>query len=305
MSFAPVGPAAYDANAPRQQKGDPVVLVSFVLVLAAAVTLVVGLVAGDGLGLIYVSIACSLSAGIVLAVAVLRSRPQVELAGAGSVPLGEGEGFFAPSPLSGFPGLGEEVPAQPAAVGVGQSAGEGGEWDVDAHWSERSEEAEAQAPAPAEPEPGELIFPIADYDELRVGEIVPLLPELDPDELEMVRERELAGKARATILSRIDALLGVTPPAPAGAARPTAAGKAAAKKAAAPAKKVAAAKRAAAEKAAATKEKAVPAGKRAAAKKAATPARSTARKAAAAAAAAKKAPAARKAGPAGRTSRGR
>ena len=39
------------------------VLLSFLLVLAAAVTLVIGLL-NSGLGLIYVSIACSLGAGV-------------------------------------------------------------------------------------------------------------------------------------------------------------------------------------------------------------------------------------------------
>jgi len=52
-----------------------VVLVSFLLVLAAAVTLVIGLL-NSGLGLIYVSIACSVAAGVVLALAVVRSRPE-------------------------------------------------------------------------------------------------------------------------------------------------------------------------------------------------------------------------------------
>lgn len=98
----------------------------------------------------------------------------------------------------------------------------------------------------------EVLFPIEDYDELRVAEIIPLLPELDPDELEEVRDREAATKNRASILARIDELTGnATPPqapakpaprkapaakpapakAPAATSRP-----AAAKKAAAPAK---------------------------------------------------------------------
>jgi hypothetical protein len=55
------------------------VLVSFVLVLAAAVTLVVGLLQ-SGLTLIYLSIACSVLAGVVLAVAVLRGRPEPKAA---------------------------------------------------------------------------------------------------------------------------------------------------------------------------------------------------------------------------------
>ena len=50
-------------------------------------------------------------------------------------------------------------------------------------------------------------FPIHRYDELRVTEILPLLSTLDADDLKMVRKEEAAGKARASILSRIDGLL--------------------------------------------------------------------------------------------------
>ena len=50
-------------------------------------------------------------------------------------------------------------------------------------------------------------LPIADYDELRVSEILPLLPELDPDELEVVRQREEEGKNRSVVIDRIDDLI--------------------------------------------------------------------------------------------------
>src|SRR5206468_12392211 len=59
-------------------------------------------------------------------------------------------------------------------------------------------------------------FPINRYDDLRVTEILPLLATLDADDLKMVREEEAAGKARASILSRIDGLLARE----VGAARP-------------------------------------------------------------------------------------
>ncbi|HEV3362541.1 MAG TPA: hypothetical protein VG795_00105, partial [Acidimicrobiia bacterium] len=68
-------------------------------------------------------------------------------------------------------------------------------------------------------------FPIDRYDELRVTEILPLLANLDAEDLKMVREEEAAGKARASILARIDGLLGR------GAARPAPARRPAAKKA--------------------------------------------------------------------------
>ena len=50
-------------------------------------------------------------------------------------------------------------------------------------------------------------FPIDAYDDLRVSEILPLLDELDDAELVVVRRREDSGRARATVLSRIDDLL--------------------------------------------------------------------------------------------------
>jgi hypothetical protein len=54
---------------------------------------------------------------------------------------------------------------------------------------------------------GEDVFPIADYDDLRVAEILPLLSQLEPDELEMVAEHEEQLANRSTILNRIDRLL--------------------------------------------------------------------------------------------------
>ncbi|MBV8986561.1 MAG: hypothetical protein JO248_19185, partial [Acidimicrobiia bacterium] len=158
------------------------VLVSFLLVLAAAVTLVIGLL-NSGLGLIYVSIGCSVAAGIVLALAVVRSRPERAAAPAvGSERLRALEEEEAPTvtvvPTRGGRRRGAQAP-------------------------EEEEEVEVAASGD-----GEGVFPIADYDELKVGEIVSLLPELDEDELEMVREREEAGKNRSTILTRVEALSG-------------------------------------------------------------------------------------------------
>jgi hypothetical protein len=68
------------------------------------------------------------------------------------------------------------------------------------------------------PEYDDLEFPIADYDELRVGEILPLLEELEPDEIEVVRERELAGRNRGVVLRKLDELTGPVGAPPAGSA---------------------------------------------------------------------------------------
>ncbi len=57
------------------------------------------------------------------------------------------------------------------------------------------------------------IFPIADYDELWVSEILPMLSELDRDELEDVFRHERSRGARPSILHEIDALLAGSRPA--------------------------------------------------------------------------------------------
>ena len=77
-------------------------------------------------------------------------------------------------------------------------------------------------------------FPIDRYNELRVTEILPLLTSLGAEDLKMVREEEAAGKARASILARIDGLLGkgAAGARPAAAKRPAGAAKKAPSKAA-------------------------------------------------------------------------
>jgi hypothetical protein len=67
----------------------------------------------------------------------------------------------------------------------------------------------------------EVVFPIEDYDSLRVPEILPLLGELDPDELEEVRAREVTGRARGTLIRRIDMLLASFSALPEGASELT------------------------------------------------------------------------------------
>jgi hypothetical protein len=54
---------------------------------------------------------------------------------------------------------------------------------------------------------------IEDYDDLRVSEILPLLPELYDDELEVVRDIETNGANRASILNEITRLLTAVPTA--------------------------------------------------------------------------------------------
>jgi hypothetical protein len=140
---------------------------------------------------------------------------------------------------------------------TGAAATSGGDWGAsERHWDAWSDEGEAEEEEPEEEE-AEEIFPIADYDDLKAAEVVSLLPELDDDELEQVRDREERGASRATVLNRIDTLLGVevapakkTPQKKKAAAKRTPAKKAPAKKAGA---KKTGAKRTTAKKTAAKK----------------------------------------------------
>ncbi len=157
------------------------VLVSFALVILAAVLLVLGLLMENGLPLIYVSIACSVAAGVVLFVATQRNRGRPAEAPSAPAPLEREE------PVPVVAGARDEptavTPTAPAAAATPVEP--------------------AAAAADDDVELDEDFFPIADYDDLKVSEIMPLLPELYPEELDEVEARERAGKARVTILDRI------------------------------------------------------------------------------------------------------
>ncbi|HET6873300.1 MAG TPA: hypothetical protein VFH70_00880 [Acidimicrobiales bacterium] len=190
-------------------------LVTLALVVASAVLLILGFVQ-DALGFIYLSMLCAGVAALALFVfARLTKRRSAALVGAGVVagvgspymPADEApaEGFeptssvaaVAPAPVA-EPVQPEPLRPEPAAVSAMAPAADEDPWapeDTSDDWGD------------------EILFPIEDYDELRVAEILPLLGQLEPDELQEVRDRELAGKARATILDRIDDRLNRRPAA--------------------------------------------------------------------------------------------
>ena len=140
-------------------------LVSFLLVIVATIFLLSGLFLTKDLALIFISIACSAVAGIVLVLAVMKSRPRPSTA-----PALDG-GASSPSPMP----VAAETPAERRPVGPRRADGRE--------------------------------FPIPDYDTLEVVEVLPLLGDLEPAELEMVRQREASGRAHPWILARVDALL--------------------------------------------------------------------------------------------------
>jgi hypothetical protein len=196
-------------------------LVTIGLVVVALALLIVGFVQHT-LALIYLSIACSaLSALTLIVFSRLQRRRSLRLGmavpvdGGAGPPAADDDSRVSPgaggragrsgravAPASGDTGE-EAVPAPdlptgPVAIAPGGRAGPpppaGGR----------------RPPADADevPFPGtETVFPIADYDGLRSSDILPLLGQLDPEELVDVRDRELSGQRRRTVLRRIDLLL--------------------------------------------------------------------------------------------------
>ncbi len=149
-------------------------LVSFLLVVVATIFLLSGLFLTKDLPLIFVSIGCSALAGLVLVIAVLRSRPR---------PVSEAEPVAPTGSVDTISPDAEAVPdVSRGPLGAGARAAEVGR-------------------AAGKP------FPIPDYDRLEVVEVLPLLGDLDPAELEMVRQREASGRAHPWVLARVDALL--------------------------------------------------------------------------------------------------
>lgn len=165
-------------------------LVTIGLVLVGAVSLVIGFVS-NSLPPIYLSIACSVIAGIVLVVFSRMSKRQ-EAGGpssSGFTPApSAGSWAPPPSPPPPPPAPSYRAPATPAAEPAPSGAPAG--------------RAAAAAPAVAVED-----FPIEGYDTLRVSQILPALDELDVDDLDTVREREEQGKNRTTVLRRIDVLM--------------------------------------------------------------------------------------------------
>lgn len=179
------------------------VLVSFGLVLLATILLVVGLLTDDGLTLIYLSIGSSFAAAVVLYGAFRRARPSQERPTEAPAPLLPDLADHEPAAPSVVDATGVEPEAEPEPPTAPEAtpapaATAADDWAADDDWATDDDWAEAGD--------FEVEFPIADYDELSVAEIMPLLPQLYSDELEVVAERERQGKNRATILARLEEL---------------------------------------------------------------------------------------------------
>ena len=166
------------------------VLVSFGLVLLATILLVVGLLSDDGLTLIYLSIGASATAAVVLYAAFRMARPKGEKSADAPAPLAEEIAPQpAPEPEPATVAVPASSPSESEAPAEPESPSSSDEWMADSDWDE-----------------GDLEFPIADYDDLTVAELMPLLPQLYSDELDTVIERERSGKNRSTIIDRLEEL---------------------------------------------------------------------------------------------------
>ena len=178
------------------------VLLSFGLVLVATVLLVLGLLVGDGLTLIYISIGLSALAAVILFVAVRVSKPKTApVATAPAAPTGPPVASTATEPQYATVAPAAEATATmpvtpPVAEAPPATAADGDEWlAADQEWEE-----------PAADWDEELEFPIADYDELSADEILPLLPQLYTDEIDVVEARERNGQNRTAIISELQRL---------------------------------------------------------------------------------------------------
>ena len=155
-------------------------LVTILLVLIAAVTLLIGIFS-DNLALIFISIGASALAAIVLGVLSQVSKRKGREATASTGP--------------------EPLPArEPATVGGGRQAEQAA-----ASIAEVGQPVGAPSDATTTmPKVSAAALPIAGYDTLRVNEILPALESLDLDQLEAVAQHEEANKNRTTVLNRID-----------------------------------------------------------------------------------------------------
>lgn len=223
------------------------------LVVASAVLLILGFVQ-DALGFIYLSMLCAGVAALALIVfarltrrrAALVTGSQVAARLGTSTPATAGTPAFETRPVERTwarldPQPQPEPEAEPEQEEVASGVVSTAEFQaipVGAPELEEEPEIDEEPGAESWADWGEeVVFPIEGYDDLRVAEIVPLLGRLDPDELQEVRDREVSGKARATILDRIDDRLGVTPArraAPATTTEPVDAPDAAAERTATP-----------------------------------------------------------------------
>lgn len=222
-------------------RGDRLALLSFILIVPALATFIVGLASSGTLPL-YISLGCSIVAGLSLAAGARLRRRDVDTADAT---------LLAPVAGDELEEEEEEVPAVVLPAATATHLTEDTDAAPDEAWAPEPAdfalEVEAPRVDPPEPPPtpaqakrkkkrrpsrevvlpppapppapsrpaaavtyddeGALVFPIEDYDGLSAAQVVKVLKLLDSEEMETVREFEAANQARPEVLERIDRLL--------------------------------------------------------------------------------------------------
>jgi hypothetical protein len=214
----------------RSSRGDRLALLSFILIVPALATFVVGLASSGTLPL-YVSLVCSVVAGVALAVAARLRRGDGEVVD--GVPVFDAESVeevaaldeepaeefapafstFAPPDTADFaldvdaPHIDIEIPPPPPAPPPRRRRKKRAAPVV-------TLPPPTPPPAPSRPDAavtyddeGSLVFPIEDYDRLSAVQVAKVLRLLDSEEMQTVREYEAAHDARPDVLARIDKLL--------------------------------------------------------------------------------------------------
>lgn len=186
-------------------------LVTIGLVVVGAIALVVGFVS-NSLAPIYLSIACSVIAGIVLVVFSRMARRGDSGPSAAAAPAQASPGSWSPSTTSTPPPPPPPAPDAPSYEPPPAYTPPPPPPPAPARATPMRRPARAPEPEPtivldepvsAAAGPDDDGFPIAGYDTMRSSQIVALLVDLDLDELDMVQEREEQGKNRATVLRRV------------------------------------------------------------------------------------------------------
>ncbi|CAN5770756.1 hypothetical protein BH10ACT1_BH10ACT1_31700 [soil metagenome] len=176
-----------------------VILLSALAVVVAAILLATWFVVGGGFTLIYAATALAVLSMVLLWAARWMGSSPEAAAPAAPEPLRE----LAPVTASATGTSVVGTPAEADALGVGAAPGrERGTAERQRASSSSSSRHEA-ADGPGDGLPS---FPIAEYDTLWVAQIVPLLAELDDQELGVVEARERGGRHRAAVLDAVAAV---------------------------------------------------------------------------------------------------
>jgi hypothetical protein len=198
------------------------VVCALVLVVAAFAYLVLGLVGGD-VGDLYLSMALCAGSLVVLVVSARVTRPRVAPAGDrpdAVEPEGHVEAERARRVEADVRAEAREratthrVPAgdggPPAALAEPEAEAEPDEavWAPEPEPVVAAEPEPTPAPAPEPVATTPVDFPIADYDRLATAQILPLIPELYPEEVPAVVARERATRARPAVLDALAEVAG-------------------------------------------------------------------------------------------------